>query len=187
MRLYDNAIPTFEQIKAWYPVWYQQFVDMVAIWRASGQQFDIIQADIARMVENTFAVDYMDAEAITRLEEFLLIDHPFPQTLAERRAVIKGLFLMQGHIGRSSIIELISIFTDGKIDVAFWQGVITVTVDHDFGDIFSAGDIFSIIGNRIPAHLQFNVVKDVANETKLYLAGALIQTASHRFKASISI
>ena len=159
MQLYENAFPsTYEEIKTWYPVWYRDVFEMDALWQVFGGQMDKIQADIIQMVNNNF-IDFADADTITRLENFLSIVHPFPRSLAERRAVLRGFVLGLGHIGRQTIIELISLFTSGEIDVAFSRpGRITVTVTHDFGDMFRASDIFMILGHRIPAHLALDII-----------------------------
>jgi len=159
MRIYENAFPTtYEEIRTWYPVWYWEVLDMDAIWRVFGAQLNGIQSDIILMVENNF-IEHADAATITRLEEFYGITHPFPRTLVERRAVLIGFVRGRGHIGRAQIIEILSIFTTGDIDVSFSRpGTIGVTVTRDFGDMFSLADIHTILDNRIPAHLSLDVI-----------------------------
>lgn len=159
MRIFENAWPTtYEEIKTWYPVWYRDVLDMDAIWRVMGGQMDRIQADLIQMVENNF-IEFADAPTITRLEAFFGIVHPFPRTLVERRAVLIGFVRSLGRIGRPQIIEIISLFTSGEIDVRFSRpGAIDVTVTRDFGDMFNLADIHMILGHRIPAHLTLGVV-----------------------------
>lgn len=159
MLIYENSFPsTYEEIKTWYPVWYREVLEMDALWRVFGGQMDKIQADLVRMVENNF-IEFADAPTITRLEAFFGIVHPFPRTLVERRAVLIGFVRGRGHIGRPQIIEIISLFTSGEIDVAFSRpGKIDVTVTRDFGDMFNLADIHLILGHRVPAHLTLGVI-----------------------------
>ena len=159
MLIYENSFPsTYEEIKTWYPVWYREVFEMDAIWQVFGGQMDRIQADLIRMVENNF-IEFADAPTVTRLESFFGIIHPFPRTLVERRAVLIGFVRGRGHIGRPRIIEIISLFTSGEIDVAFSRpGKIDVTVTRDFGDMFNLADIHLILGHRIPAHLTLGVI-----------------------------
>lgn len=159
MLIYENAFPTtYEEIKTWYPVWYRDVFEMEALWRVLGGQMDSIQADIIQMVENNF-IEFADAPTVTKLEEFYGIVHPFPRTLVERRAVLIGFVRGRGHIGRPKIIELISLFTTGEIDVAFSRpGKVDVTVTRDFGDMFNLADVHMILGHRIPAHLTLGVI-----------------------------
>ncbi|MCL1862013.1 MAG: YmfQ family protein [Defluviitaleaceae bacterium] len=159
MLIYENSFPaTYEEIKTWYPVWYREVFEMDAIWQVVGGQMDQIQADLVQMVENNF-IEFADEPTITRLEAFFGIVHPFPRTLVERRAVLIGFVRGRGHIGRPQIIEIISLFTTGVIDVRFSRpGAIDVTVTRDFGDMFNLADIHMILGHRIPAHLTLGVV-----------------------------
>lgn len=159
MRIYENAFPSsYEEIKTWYPVWYREVFEMDALWRVFGSQMDRIQADLIQMVENNF-IEFADAPTVTRLEAFFGITHPIPRTLVERRAVLIGFVRGRGHIGRPKIIEIISLFTTGEIDVAFSRpGMIDVTVTRDYGDMFNLADIYMILGHRIPAHLTLGVI-----------------------------
>ena len=155
MRIYENAWPsTYEEFKTWHPVWYRDVFEMDAIWQVLGGQMDKMQALLIWMVDSNF-IDHADASMIARLENFLGIVHPYPRTLVERRAVLRGFTIGRGHMGRRQIIELISIFTSGEIDVSFTRpGRINVAVARDFGDMFNLHDINMIIGHRAPSHLS---------------------------------
>ena len=159
MLIYENAWPsTYEEFKTWYPVWYRDIFEMDAIWQVLGGQMDKIQALLIWMVDSNF-IDHADAPMLTRLENFLGIVHPYPRTLVERRAVLRGFTIGRGHMGRRQIIELISIFTSGEIDVSFTRpGRINVAVTRDFGDMFNLHDINLIIGHRVPTHLSLLIV-----------------------------
>ncbi len=158
MLLYDNAPPsTYEEIKTWYPVWYRDVFEMDALWRVWGGQLDAIQSGIIQAVDNNF-IDYADAETLAKLEEFFHITYDGPRSLTDRRNMIKALLLGQGHVGQKEIKELISVFTNGKIDLELIGGMIRVTVTRDFGDNFNLYDCHFILDNRIPTHLALDMV-----------------------------
>ena len=165
MLLYENAFSsTYEEIKTWYPVWYRDVFEMDAIWRAFGGKLDEIQAGLIRMVNNNF-IDFMDIYAVTRLENFLGIVHTFPRTLVERRTILRGFILGTGRIGRQTIIEILSLFTSGEIDVVFSRpGMIIVTVTRDSDDTFNSFDIDMVLGHRIPAHLGLHFTENYVSE-----------------------
>lgn len=158
MKLYENAYPsTYEEIKTWYPVWYRDVFEMDALWRVWGARLDEIQAGIIQAVDNNF-IDYADAETLTKWEEFFNITYDGPRTIAERRNLLKALLLGSGHVGQQEIKEIISVFTDGEIEVALDGGTIRITVTRDFGDSFNLYDCHYILDNRIPAHLALDMV-----------------------------
>lgn len=158
MRLYENAYPsTYEEIKTWYPVWYRDVLEMDALWRVWGGQLDAIQAGIIQAIDNNF-IDYADAKTLTKLETFLGITYDSPRSLADRRNVLKALLLGMGHIGQQEIKDIISVFTNGEIDVQLIGGMIRITVTRDFGDNFNLYDCHFILDNKIPAHLALDMV-----------------------------
>lgn len=158
MKLYDNAYPsTYEEIKTWYPVWYRDVLEMDALWRVWGGQLDAVQSGIIRAIDNNF-IDYADAEALTKWEDFFHITYDSPRTLVDRRNLLKALLLGANHIGQKEIKEIISVFTNGEIDVQLNNGLIQITVTRDFGNNFNLYDCNYILGSKIPAHLGLDLV-----------------------------
>lgn len=163
MLIYENTFPsTYDEIKTWYPIWYREVFEMDALWRVFGGQMDKIQAELVQMIDNNF-IKFADAPTLTKLETFFGITHPFPRTLVERRTVLLGSIHSLGRMGRSLIIEIISLFTNGEIDVRFSvPGKIKIDVTRDFGDMFNPADIHLILGHRIPAHLGLEVIDRIS-------------------------
>lgn len=158
MKLYENAYPsTYEEIKTWYPVWYRDVLEMDALWRVWGGQLDEIQAGISQAIDNNF-IDYADAATLTKLETFFGIMYDSPRSLVDRRNLLKALLLGANHIGQKEIKEIISVFTDGQIDVQLIGGMIRITVTRDFGDNFNLYDCHYILDNKMPAHLALDMV-----------------------------
>ena len=157
MRLYDNAFPsTYDEIKTWYPVWYQDVLEMDAIWRVLGKRLDEIQAGIIQAIDNNF-IDLADVETIKKLEEWFGIVYDGPRTLVERRSVVKAFIVGNGHIGQEQIKEIIATFIDGKIEIELIGGMIQITVTRDVVDRFNLYDCRLILDKRIPAHLRISL------------------------------
>lgn len=158
MRLYENSVPnTYDEIKTWYPVWYRDVLEMDALWQALGSQLDKVRNGIIQAVDNNF-IDRADTETLAKLEKFFRISYGSPRTIVERRNMLKAVKLGQNHIGQKEIKELISIFTNGKIDIALTQGTIEIAVTRDFSDKFNLYDCNSILSNKIPAHLRLSMI-----------------------------
>lgn len=158
MQLYDNAYPsTYDEIKTWYPVWYRDVLEMDALWRVWGEKLDEIQSSIIQTIDNNF-IDFSDSRTLAKLEEFFAITYDGPRSIVERRNVIKGLIIGQGHIGQKDIKKLIEVFTAGDIDIALVGGAIRITVTRNFDDSFNLYDCHLVLDNRIPAHLVLDMV-----------------------------
>lgn len=158
MKLYENAYPsTYEEIKTWYPVWYRDVLEMDALWRVWGGQLDEVQAGIIQAIDNNF-IDYADAATLTKLETFFGITYDGPRSLVDRRNLLKALLLGANHIGQKEIKEIISVFTNGQIDVQLIGGMVRITVTRDFGDNFNLYDCHYILDNKVPAHLALDMV-----------------------------
>ena len=130
---------------------------MDAIWKAWGHHLDAIQNGIIQAVDNNF-FDYADDGALCKLEEYFDITYDEPHTLLERRIIIKAFILGSGHIGQKDIINLISAFTDGEIEINLVGGAIRITVTRDNTEEFSLYDCHYFLDKRIPAHLALAFV-----------------------------
>lgn len=173
MRLYENSpSKTYDEIKTWYPVWYRNISEMDALWQALGIQLDKARDGIIQAVNNNF-IDRADAETLSKLEKFFRISYSSPRTIIERRNMLKALKLGQNHIGQKEIKELISIFTGGKIDVAFARGVIEIAVTRDFSDKFNLHDCNTILSGKVPAHLRLSMI-DRLLPTQIYNAHSFV-------------
>lgn len=160
MPLYENTLwNNYEEIQTWYPAWYREILEMDALWQTYGKQLDEIQTGLVRAVDNTF-IKTMDSRTASDWEKFIGIVYDGPRSLAERRNIVKAFFLGQGHIGQKEIRELISVFTNGKIDIKLIKGAIQITVTHDLSDSFNLYDCHLVLDHLIPGHLSLSLVDD---------------------------
>lgn len=153
-RYYEN---NYEKLITYYPCFYKDVFEMNEILKVHGKISDDLENNIEQVFLNCF-IDTMDEETISKLEAFLGIISDKSKTLIEKRRFIKALLLGTAHIGQKEIKEIISIFTDGQIEVQLNEGAIQITVTRDFGDSFNLYDCNYILGGKIPAHLALDMV-----------------------------
>lgn len=154
MGLYDNAWPTtYEEIRRFYPVWYQDVLEMDAIWRAAGQGLDHVRATIELILSNSFVVT-ADEPTVTELEKFLNISYQSNLTLEQRRQVILGYLFGYQHIGAPEIRDIIAQYTDRAVDISFDRGKIAILIE---GEVFDELNLLNTLLRRIPAHLALGI------------------------------
>lgn len=154
MRLYDNVTDSnYETLKTLYPVWYRDVLEMDAIWKAFGPQLDGMQKGLTQAVDNGF-IWTADEPTITELEKFLYIPVARSKAMIERKTLVASFSIGNGHIGEQEIKAVISIFTDGEIEVALVGGTIEVSVTREISDRFNLADCMYILLKKIPAHLR---------------------------------
>lgn len=174
MLLYENSPSNLEQIETWYPVWYKEVFEMVALWEVWGWQLDEIQAGIIRAVDNNF-IDYMDGQHLTKFENWLEIFYDTPQSLAERRRVLKAMLLGQWHIGREEIKAIVEAFTDNEVTVLFIvPGVVRINIAGDLSG-FNFENCSMVLNKRIPAHLAIvlNFIEEF--NSKAFISGNVFE------------
>mgnify|MGYP002238127294 CR=1 FL=1 len=92
MRFYGNQFgSSYEELISYYPRYYRDILEMVAILNAQGKLLDDAKAHIEQNYLNNF-IEYMDEAAITDLENFLKIHNDDAKTLDERKKIIKPYF-----------------------------------------------------------------------------------------------
>lgn len=147
----------YDELITYYPRFYRDVYEMTEILKAHGRIADELEANIEQTFLNAFA-DYADEKTLTKLERFFRITYDEPRSLVSRRNMIKAMLLGQRHVGRKEIKEIISVFTDGEVDVELIDGMIRITVTRDLGDTFDLRDCYFIFSSRIPAHLSLGMV-----------------------------
>ncbi len=158
MKFYDKYFANnYDELITYYPRFYRDVYEMTEILKAHGRIADELEANIEQTFLNAFA-DYADEKTLTKLERFFRITYDEPRSLVSRRSMIKAMLLGQRHVGRKEIKEIISVFTDGEVDVELIDGMIRITVTRDLGDTFDLRDCYFIFSSRIPAHLSLGMV-----------------------------
>lgn len=173
----------YEELISYYPRYYREVWEMVAILKANGRLLDDAQDAIENIYKNGF-IDSMDEAAIAELERFLYIRARSQRTLEERRRLIKSYIIgfgkisatllsdmLQAYTGSPSIIKL-EPFDDQRNNKLY----ISTSPQNDF--FFFASDVLDILSKKVPAHIPFSFAFTYQPEAPpAYIAVAQLGTA----------
>lgn len=173
----------YEELISYYPRYYREVWEMVAILKANGRLLDDAQDAIENIYKNGF-IDSMDEAAIAELERFLYIRARSQRTLEERRRLIKSYIIgfgkisatllsdmLQAYTGSPSIIKL-EPFDDQRNNKLY----ISTSPQNDF--FFFASDVLDILSKKVPAHIPFSIAFTYQPEAPpAYIAVAQLGTA----------
>ncbi len=154
MKFYNKFYKdSFEELISYYPRYYRNVVEMVAILKAQGRIADQMEADIEQTYLNNFILR-ADEPTIADWERILELTYTETLTLEQRRLVVLGRVSGRKHIGEPEIRELIAKYTDRAVDVDFDKGVIYITID---GEVFDEANLLDTLLRRIPGHLKLDM------------------------------
>ncbi len=163
MRIHDNA-PTnwHDEIASWFPTWYQNVLEMDALWRTWGVLLDRLQADIQRVLDNFF-LTRCDEETIEFWEEFMNIKLAVQHSLEYRRRYIMTHFSGFGKCSATQIKNVIRQYTGSGASVSFEKcdldgnhELIIIMENGEVEDMYLQ-DLQSILEKIIPAHIPVTI------------------------------
>lgn len=153
MRFYNRYFKSgYEELISYYPRFYRDVAEMVAILKAQGKLADGLEANIEQTYLNNFIL-YADEQTISAWETMLGIAYTSALTLDQRRRVVIGRISGYGHIGEPEIRALIANYTDKAVSVDFMRGILTIIIE---GEVFDEANLYDTLLRRIPAHLKLN-------------------------------
>lgn len=159
MRVYDNAPANYhDELASWFPSWYQQVLEMDALWQTWGALLDQLQADIMRVLNNNFLVS-CDEDTIHMWEDFLNITIVKPRDLENRRRFIMMHFGGFGKCSATKIKSVIKQYTGSDSTVTFErydaEGNHWLNIQMERGDMETlyVGDVQFVLDKIIPAHI----------------------------------
>ncbi len=147
---YEN---NFKELCAAMPLYYLDVKEMRAVLRAQGYLLDGVCSGMEKLVDVNFILT-ADEAAVKQWERALEITYKGQPTLDQRKRVIIGYIIGQGHIGEKEIREIIGQYTPNAVAFSFMRGVITIMVE---GEIFDEDNLLKTLLKRIPAHLGLNI------------------------------
>lgn len=153
------------------PLFYLDVYEMREILKAQGRLADDLRDSTERIIRNNFIL-LADEPTVKEWENILNITYDVPMTLDQRKNVIIGHICGYAHIGEPEIREIIALYTDFSVTVAFAKGVITITIDG-IGSILGFSNLVETLLKRIPAHLalRFSVNIRAAKPAVLRVGG----------------
>lgn len=140
----------FEELRAYYPRFYWNVVEMMEILKAGGTVLDDISDRIEAIYGNCFIIT-ADEETISKWEQWLDIYYTKKLALEQRRKVVMSYISGHGHIGGPEIREIISWYSDAAVSIELNGGLISIEVADT---IFDMDNLYEILKRRLPAHLS---------------------------------
>lgn len=161
IKFYDYYWPDcYEELITFYPRFYREVLEMVAILHAHGHLADMMQDDIERVYQNSF-IDDMDEETLSRLELFLQIGLDKERSLEERRRLVKSFFVGFGKVSASMLKEMIKSYTGADVDMVFEpsdeerNNTLYIYIQRGDVDTLYMSDISLLLSKKIPAHINW--------------------------------
>ena len=151
----------FEELISWYPRFYRDVREMVAILKAHGSLGDGMQEGIEKVLANAF-VDTADPETIEKLEKFLGISLHKERDIEERRRLVKAYLIGFGSMTADKLRDMIQGYTGAQVRIEFkpdcdeehnsW-----LLIDYERGDVETlyVDDILKLLSKKIPAHIKW--------------------------------
>lgn len=152
----------YDELITYYPKYYRDVLEMRAILETEGKLADDIEDNIEKVFNNCF-IDTADENTIGNLEKFLSLSLYKQRSLAERRRLLKSLFVGGGKISASMISEMISAYTGEAVSCRFEPfdeyGNNKLYIDFNRGKekTLYISDILALIEKRIPAHIEYRI------------------------------
>lgn len=163
MRFYGNQFgSSYEELISYYPRYYRDVLEMVAILNAQGKLLDDAKAQIEQNYLNNF-IEHMDEAAVSDLEEFLEIHNDGTKTLDERKKIIKPYFAGFGRISSTTIKEMIAAYSDATADVRLepfdeaGNNMLYIDLTCGQGATVLINDVLNMLSKKIPAHIMYRL------------------------------
>lgn len=154
VRFYPEMRRTgFQELLSYYPRFYAEVDEMVAILKYFGDLCDFLEANTEQAYLNYFLMQ-ADDETLSNWERVLNIRNKEGRTLEQRRSVILGKLLCHAHIGEPEIRETIAAYTPNEVWIDFDLGIIYIVIQ---GNVFGEDDLIETLYEKVPAHLKIDM------------------------------
>ena len=150
----------YEELISYYPRYYREVREMVAILKANGRLLDGAQDAIEQVYNNNF-IDSMDEPTIRELEVFLSINLDNTRSLDERRRLVKSFFAGFGRVSATLLKEMIHAYTNADVDVKFEpfdearNNMLYICFERGDEPTLYMSDILELLSRKIPAHIAY--------------------------------
>lgn len=168
----DYYASSYDELKTYYPTYYNDVTEMQAILKAQGDMLDDVKNGIEQLFGDCF-IDTADEATIAKLETFLHIHIRTGRTLEERRRLVKSYFVGSGKMSASLLSDIIGTYTGAESQCRYEpcdiMGNNALYIDTERGteSSFYASDIMELIRAKLPAHIPFEFDVVYRNETEI--------------------
>lgn len=160
MRAFDNYPTDFhDELQSYFPAWYSGVREMDAIWRVTGDLYDILLGDI-RAALDSVSLTQCDRDTIDRIMSWAGIS--FTTDMSDALARI-CLLLFLGGFGKCSKTKIISLLKKimGAVATVTFEPIdeagnhaLCIRIDVDESDNWTPTDVDIILDRICPAHIQ---------------------------------
>lgn len=192
MRFYGNQFgSSYEELISYYPRYYRDVLEMVAILNAQGKLLDDAKAQIEQNYLNNF-IEHMDEAAVSDLEEFLEIHNDGTKTLDERKKIIKPYFAGFGRISSTTIKEMIAAYSDATADVRLepfdeaGNNMLYIDLTCGQGATVLINDVLNMLSKKIPAHIMYRLFLHYTSAATHSYIGTSYHGTAQRVSARIT-
>jgi hypothetical protein len=137
----------YEELKSYYPCFYNGILEMEAVMKASGALADGLEKGIETIFDDSF-IDTADEETIMAIEKFLDLHLYKSRTL-------------NGQLSASAIRQIVSSYTNSKVDVYFepfdeaGNNKLYINYDRGSEETLYIAELDEILSRKIPAHIIY--------------------------------
>lgn len=156
-RYYKN---NYEELLTYYPRFYREVLEMKAILKTQGEIADSIENNIEQIFNNCF-IDEADEATILKHEIFLGIEFK-PDSLEERKRLVKSYYIGFGKISASMIKGIVQSYIDVPVNVCFepfddkGNNRLFIDLERDCdAEAIYVKNILPILARKIPAHIKW--------------------------------
>lgn len=157
MEIFNNQERSgYEEIVSYGPKWWTEYREMDAVYRFAGWTLDLMARWLEQIVNDQFPA-HASEKAIQVYEQVLGIEPDPDETLEERRRTVAAYYSGTGKLSGTVIKSLIKSYTGCESEL-WWDGlVLQIRIYLSDEEQFSARKIYSILGRRMPAHIDFEM------------------------------
>lgn len=160
-----------KELKSYLPHIYEDVYEMNSIIEVEGSQFDKIDKEIGRVLEQFF-VDKTTYE-IEHWENIYGLTPDLSKTIEQRRSAIKSRIRGRGKLNKQLIKNVVDAYTDGQVDVLLRRDLLIIRFNSIYGIPETLDIVKRELDNIKPAHLgieyrfAYLLIKDVHKKMTL--------------------
>lgn len=157
MEIFYNRIdPNYKQVVRLGPKWLTEYREMDANFQYAGWTLDLMAYFLEMLIHNEFP-QTCDEATLRIFERILNIEYDSEMTLEERRRVVATYWAGNGHMSKSTIAGLVSMYTGQHADVR-WNGeTLIIDFDNTATVAVAISMLQRILRRRMPAHIDYNL------------------------------
>lgn len=162
--MYENSdfSSNYEELKTYYPRFYYDVLEMMALLKTYGDLADDLDSDIKQVLADCF-IDTADEQTIRRLEEFLYIPLQQNRTLNDRRRLVKSFFIGNGKLSATMLSDMVNAYTGAGVHCTFepfdlaQNNMLHIFAERGAEQMLYIHSILLLVKAKLPAHIAHDL------------------------------